>query len=63
MAWGGDVLNGQVLHWAVERRQHCWEVVTMLLQQGALPNQVELDGVFPVWTILQSLGTPLHRAI
>ena len=63
LSFGGDVRRGQVLHWAIERQQECCEVVTMLLQQDAPSNILEFDGIFPVWTVLQHLGTPLHKAV
>ncbi|KAK4561030.1 hypothetical protein LTR86_004985 [Recurvomyces mirabilis] len=63
LSHGGDVQRGQVLHWAVERQSDCCEVVTILLRRGASPNQMEFDGVFPIWSVLQILGTPLHKAV
>lgn len=63
LSHGGDVKRGQVLHWAVDREQDTSEVLTMLLERGASPNQSEFDGVLPTWTYLQVLGTPLHKAV
>ena len=37
---GGDVRRGQVLHWAVERRENVGEVFIMLLDSGAMPDVV-----------------------
>ncbi|KAK1073552.1 hypothetical protein LTR74_001693 [Friedmanniomyces endolithicus] len=63
LSHGGDVKRGQVLHWAMHRHESTCEVLEMLLKQGAPPNQVEFDGVLPIWTYLQVLGTPLHKAV
>ncbi|KAK0363336.1 hypothetical protein LTS16_011272 [Friedmanniomyces endolithicus] len=63
LSHGGDVKRGQVLHWAVHRHESTCEVLEMLLKRGASPDQVEFDGVLPIWTYLQVLGIPLHKAV
>jgi len=63
LSHGGDLNRGQVLHWAVERHEGTCKVLTMLLEQGASPNEVEFGGVLPIWSVLQVLGTPLHKAV
>ncbi|KAK0270009.1 hypothetical protein LTR35_014475 [Friedmanniomyces endolithicus] len=63
LSHGGDVKRGQVLHWAVSRHENTWEVLKLFLKRGASPNQIEFDGVLPIWTYLQVLGTPLHKAV
>ncbi|KAF2773226.1 ankyrin [Teratosphaeria nubilosa] len=60
---GGDVHRGQLLHWAVERGHDACEVVTLLLERGAMPNRLEFDGILPIWSVKQKLGPPLHRAV
>ncbi|KAI7495836.1 hypothetical protein KC367_g7134 [Hortaea werneckii] len=63
LSHGGDVNRGQVLHWAVERHECTCEVSTMLLERGASPNEMEFGAVLPMWSFLQVLGTPLHKAV
>ncbi|KAH9817778.1 Ankyrin repeat protein [Teratosphaeria destructans] len=60
---GGDVKRGQLLHWALEREHDAYEVVTLLLERGAMPNSLEFDGILPIWSVQQKLGTPLHKAV
>lgn len=63
LSHGGDVNRGQVLRWAVERHECTCEVLAMLLERGASPNEMEFGRVLPMWSVLQVLGTPLHKAV
>lgn len=65
LARGGDVHRGDVLNWAVERKDKACEVTRLLLKRGASPNRLRFDGVEPAWSLygVKGLGSPLHRAI
>lgn len=63
---GGDVLRGDVLHWAVERRDSdTCEVITLLLEKGAPPDHLRFGGIEPEWSVYKKdgLGAALHRAV
>ena len=63
---GGDVLRGDVLHWAVERSgSDTCEVITLLLDEGAPLDHLRFGGSEPEWSVYgkDGLGTALHRAV
>ncbi|KAI6861923.1 hypothetical protein KC343_g12539 [Hortaea werneckii] len=63
LSHGGNVKRGQVLHWAVERHECTCDVLTILLERGAPPDEMGFGGVLPIWSVLQVLATPLHKAV
>jgi ankyrin repeat protein len=63
---GADVLRGDVLFFAMGRRENAVEVANLLLSRGADPNRLRFDGLEPGWSVIglhDGLGTPLHSAI
>jgi ankyrin repeat protein len=62
LSHGGNIHRGQLLHWALERSEPT-EVVPLLLERGADPEQLEYDGLYPVWCALPYLDAPLHKAV
>ena len=61
---GGDVRKGELLHHALDRRDHVKEVLTMLLDRGAPLNSKMYENHWFSRGMYQfmGLGTPLHKA-